>query len=169
VQGALIRDQLSNVGGGKLGSGFAGIAITLICGTPIIAIVGTLFFAIFTALIQWIAKLFGGTGTNDKLAYVFAAITVPYSVLSGVFILLSAIPFVGICFRLIIGIAGLYILVLQIMATKATNQLDWGRAAGSVLIPGLVVGVLCCCLAVVAGMAGGAAFQQYFKQLNPNP
>jgi hypothetical protein len=123
-----------------------------------------LFFAIFTALIQWIAKLFGGTGTNDKLAYVFAAITVPYYVLSGVFILLSAIPFVGICFRLILGLAGLYILVLQVMATKATNQLDWGRAAGSVLIPGASLFLICCCAVFGISMVAGASASKILQQ-----
>ena len=164
VQGALIRSQLASVGDGKLGTGFLGIAITLLCGTPIVAIIGTLFFAIFTALIQWIAKLFGGTGTNDKLAYAFAAITVPYSILSGVFILLSAIPFVGICFRIIFGLAGLYILVLQIMATKATNQLDWGRAAGSVLIPGASIFLICCCAVFGVSMLAGASASKIFQQ-----
>jgi len=167
VQGALLRSQLSGVGGGKLSSGFLGIAITLICGTPIVAIIGTLFFAIFTALIQWIAKLFGGKGTNDQLAYVFAAITVPYSILSGIFILLSAIPFVGICFRLILGLAGLYILVLEIMAVKATNQLDWGRAAGSVLIPGASLFLICCCAVFGISMVAGASATRLFQQFKP--
>jgi len=126
-----------------------------------------LFFAIFTALIQWIAKLFGGKGTNDQLAYVFAAITVPYSILSGIFILLSAIPFVGICFRLILGLAGLYILVLEIMAVKATNQLDWGRAAGSVLIPGASLFLICCCAVFGISMVAGASATRLFQQFKP--
>jgi len=76
---------------------------------------------------------------------------VPYSLISSVFILLSAIPFVGLCFRIILGLAGLYILVLQIMAVKAVNQFGWGQAAGSVFIPGCAVLILCAC--VVGGSA----------------
>ena len=167
VQGAVIRSQLSNLGQGRLGSGFLGIAITLICGAPIAAIFGTLFFAIGTALVQWIAKMFGGVGTNDQLAYVFAAISVPYSLVSGVFILLSAIPYVGFCFRLIFGLAGFYVLFLQIMATKAVNKFGWGQAAGSVLIPGAAVFLLCCCVVGGLSMALGASASQIFKQLNP--
>jgi len=167
VQGAVIRGQLSSVGDGKLASGFIGIAITLLCGTPIAAAVYTLIFAILTALTQWIAKMFGGSGNNDQIAYVFAAIGVPYTLISGVFILLSAIPYVGFCFRIILGLAGFYILFLEITAVKAINQLDWGRAAGSVLIPGASILFLCCCLVFGVSMIAGASASKILQQLKP--
>ena len=167
VQGAVIRSQLSTVGDGKLGSGFLGSAITLLCGTPIAAAIYTLIFAIITALTQWIAKMFGGRGTNDQIAYVFAAIGVPYTLISGVFILLSAIPFVGLCFRIILGLAGFYILFLEITAVKAINQFGWGQAAGSVLIPGASIFLVCCCLVFGVSMIAGASISKVFQQLQP--
>jgi hypothetical protein len=168
AQGALIRERLAASGfdSGRLGNGVGGILITLLCGAPIIAVIGTAFFAIWVAIIQWIAKMFGGKGTNDQLAYAFAAIGVPYSLISSIFILLSAIPFVGLCFRIILGLAGLYILVLQIMAVKGVNQFGWGPAVGSLFIPGLVVGILCCCLVAILGAALGPVIGNVFSTIN---
>ncbi len=170
VQGAVMRQILEQSGRGNFP--LRGVGFTLvfsICGAPIGALIVTLFFAIGTAIIQWVAGMFKGRGTFDQMAYTFAAIQAPFAVVSGVFALFSAIPYVGLCFRIVLSLLVLYILVLEIMATKGVQQFGWGEAAGSVLLPGLVVGGLCCCLATVAGMAGGAAFQQYFRQLNPNP
>jgi hypothetical protein len=146
MRGSLMGGRFADLGNGRLGNGIGAVALVLICGTPIAAAIGTAFFALVVAIIQWIAKMFGGRGNNDQLAYVFAAIGVPYSLISSVFILLSAIPFVGLCFRIILGLAGLYILVLQIMAVKGVNQFGWGPAAGSVFIPGCVVFIFCACV-----------------------
>jgi Yip1 domain len=170
VQGAVVRRALEQQGmGGSLPGGGIGIAlIGAFCGGPIFAVVSVVFFAIGTAIIQWIAKMFGGRGTYEQLAYTFAAISAPFSIVSAVFILLSAIPFVGFCFRIVIGLAGLYVLVLEIMAVKGVNQFGWGQAVGSVLIPGLVIGLLCCCLIGGISMAAGAGLKGLFQQLQQN-
>jgi len=70
-----------------------------------------------------------------------------------------------LCFNAILAIAGIYILVLNIMAAKAVNRFGWGEAAGSVLIPGLVIGLLCCCLIGGISMVAGAAFKNIFQQI----
>jgi hypothetical protein len=147
-------------------SGFGAIAILLICGTPIGAAIGTMFFALGVAIVQWIAKMFGGRGTFDQLAYVFAAIGVPYSLISSVLILLSAIPLVGLCFRAILGLAGFYIFILEIIAVKGVNQFGWGQAAASVLIPGIVVFITCFCVVFVGLAAMGPVLNQVFQQIN---
>ena len=54
--------------------------------------------------------MFRGKGTNDQLTYSFGAITAPFYLISTVFVLLGAIPYVGFCFRIVIGLAGLYVL-----------------------------------------------------------
>ena len=122
-----------------------------ICASPFIGLLSVLFFALLVAIIQWIAKLFGGTGTYDKLLYAFAAISVPFTIVSALFVLLSAIPFVGICTGIISLGLSIYVLVLQVMAVKAVNRFGWGEAAGSVFIPGCVVIILCAC--VIGGSA----------------
>jgi len=166
INGALVRRAFEQGGyGGSLPGGGVGIAlIGAFCGGPIVAVIVTIFFAIGAALIQWIAKMFGGKGTNDQLTYTFGAIAAPVYLISTVFVLLGAIPFVGICFRILASLLGLYVLVLYIMATKGVNQFGWGQAAGSVLIPFAVVLLVCCCLGVVASAALGTAFKSFFQQ-----
>ena len=169
VQELTMSSQLSQAGFGDQGGNAMGtIAIAVICGAPIAAAIGTFFFALIVALIQWIAKMFGGRGTFDQLAYVFAAIGVPYSLISSVFILLSAIPYVGFCFRIILTLAGFYVLFLQIMGTKAVNQFGWGPAAGSVLLPGLALVLVCVCLVggLIALAGGSGALGEIFNQIN---
>ena len=126
-----------------------GVGISLVgglCASPLIGLLTVLLFALFVAVIQWIAKLFGGTGTYEKMLYAFAAITVPITIVSSLFILLSVIPFVGICTGLISFGLSIYVLVLQVMAVKAVNRFGWGQAAGSVFIPGCVIFILCACV-----------------------
>ena len=125
---------------------------TVICGAPVGALFAVLGFAIGTALVQWVAKLFGGTGTFDKLAYAFSSITVPYSVVASILALLGLIPFVGILTGLISFAMSIYLIVLEVLAVKAVNRLDTGKAVGSVLLPGLVIALLICCC-VIAGFA----------------
>lgn len=149
VQGRLMStymDQLG-VGGGNLGNGgFMSVAITAICGAPIVAALSTLFFAIGVFIVQWIAKMFGGRGTSDQMAYAMASISAPYAIVAGILTLLAAIPYVGLCFSALLSIAGIYIFVLNVMAVKGVNQISWGAAIGSLLIPGLVIGLVCACL-----------------------
>ena len=111
-----------------------------------------LFFAIGTGLVQWVAKLFGGTGTFDKLAYTFSSITVPYAIVTAVLTLLSIIPFVGILTGLISFALWIYGIILSVLAVKAVDRLDTGRAAGAVILPVLGIFLLiCCCIAIIVG------------------
>ena len=168
VEGSTLRDRLtqSGVSTDRLGGGVVGIVVALICVAPILAVIGTLFFAIGVAIVQWIAKMFGGKGTFDQMAYTFAAISVPYSLVSSVFILLSAIPFVGLCFRIILGLAGIYILVLEILAVKGVNQFGIGAAIGSLFIPGLAVALIVCCLVAVSISLLGPMIGNVFSSIN---
>ena len=125
---------------------------TVICGAPIGAVLAVLFFAIGVALIQWVAKLFGGTGSFDKLAYAFSAINVPYSVILAVLTLIGIIPFVGILTGLISLALFVYAIVLGVLAVKAVNGLDTGKAVGAVLLPVLAIFLLVCCC-IVLGVA----------------
>ena len=168
---ASLRNMLGQYGlgngGGALGGG-GGIVTTLVaavCGGPILAVIATIFFAIGTAIIQWIAKMFKGQGTNDQLTYTFAAIAAPYAIIAGVLSLFAVIPFVGLCFNIIILLAWIYVMVLAVMATKGVNRFGWGEAAGSVLIPFVVILLVCCCLIGGISMVAGAAFKNIFQQI----
>jgi hypothetical protein len=152
----------STGGGGGVGAALIGG----LCASPLAGLFSILFFALFVAIIQWIAKLFGGTGTFEKLAYAFAAITVPYTIVSSLFALLSAIPFVGICAGVIAFGLWIYYLVLLVIATKSVNRFGWGQATGSVFIPGCTAIILCVCI-VVAGLAVlGPVVGNVFSEIN---
>lgn len=147
------------------GTGSVGSALLAICCSPIAGLLSVLFFALFTAIVQWIAKMFGGTGTFDKLAYAFASISVPFSLVFGVLALFTAIPYVGACFGIISFGLSIYSIVLQVMAVKGVNRFGYGPAIGSLFIPGLVLFIFCCCLAAGAAMLLGPAISQSFNNL----
>ncbi len=170
VPNVAVRQMLQQYGGNQFQLGGGGIGarlITIVCGAPIGALISTIIFAIVVAIVQFLAKSFGGRGTFDQLAYALAAIYTPFAFVSGVLSLLGAIPFVGLCFSIVSLVAGLYVLFLQVMAVKAVNQFGWGQAAGSFFLP---VVVLCCCLAVGAfGIAAAVsrALGTSLNQLKP--
>lgn len=153
VQSRMMGTYMQQLGldTGNLGDqGIMTVVIGAICGAPIGAALSTLFFAFSVFIVQWLAKMFGGRGTSDQLAYAMAAISAPYAIVAGIFTLLAAIPYVGLCFSAILSIAAIYVLVLNVMAVKGVNQISWGAAIGSLLIPGLVIGLLCACLVGVS-------------------
>jgi hypothetical protein len=123
-------------------------------------------FVISTALIQWVAKLFGGIGTFDKLAYAFSSITVPYSIITSVLGLLGIIPFVGILTGLISFALLIYVIVLEVLAVKAVDRLDTGKAVGSVLLPGVVIFLLVCCCVVASVALLGPVIGNVFDSIN---
>ena len=139
---------------------------TVICGAPIGAIFAVLFFAIGTALVQWVAKLFGGTGTFDKLAYTFSSIAVPYSIVTAVLTLLSIIPFVGILTGLISFALWIYAIILGVLAVKAVDRLDTGKAVGAVLLPGLVIFLIVCCCIILGVSALMPVMRDTFQGIN---
>lgn len=138
--------------------------VSLICVAPILAALSTLVFAVMVAIMQWLARMFGGTGTNDQLAYAMAAIAAPLTILSGVLSLFGAIPYAGLCFGLLGFLVGIYILVLQLLAIKGVNHIGWGGALGAYFIPVLVLGFICACLTGVSL----AALIPVFRQTMPN-
>lgn len=144
VQGVVFRQMMQNSDFGR--NGFPGMAggslVAAVCAGPIVSVVG---FAIFVGVVQLLAKMFGGRGTFEQLAYATAAIVAPFSLINSVFTLLAAIPFVGLCFGLVSLIAVVYVIALEVMAVKGVNQFGWGQALGSYFLPFLV---LACCVSV---------------------
>lgn len=124
---------------------------------------GGIFFAllgafIFTAIVQVVAKMLGGTGTFDKLFYGFAASQAPISLVTGI---LGAIPFVG-CLTFPIAI---YALVLNVIANQAVHEYDTGKAVISSLTPVLIFAFFCCCAIILFGSVIGITAQSIFGNL----
>ncbi len=169
VQGAILRQLMQEFAPSEarqFGGGFGSTLIGAICGAPVAAVVSTIFFAIGVAIVQWIARMFGGRGTTDKLAYTLASVAAPALILGGLLTLLGAIPYVGLCFSAISVGLGFYVLYLEVAAVKGVNQFGWGAAAGSLFIPGLVIAFVCGCL-VIGGLAlMGPAIGDVLSQIN---
>jgi hypothetical protein len=169
VQGVMVRQLLQNsdFGVDQFEAVSGNPLIATICGAPIAAVISTVVFAVFVGIVQLVAKMFGGRGTFDQLAYAIGAIVAPFYLVSGFLTLLSAIPYVGLCFGLLSLIALLYVVVLEVTAVKGVNQFGWGEAAGSVLLPFFVL--FCCIAAVVAGLVSllAPALQDAINQINP--
>ncbi len=148
------------------GGGFGISLISGICASPLAGLLSIVFFAFFTAIIQWIAKMFGGTGSYEKLLYALAAITVPFTLVSSFLILLGVIPFVGICTGIISFGLAIYSLVLQVMAVKGVNRFGWGQAAGSVFLPGCAIVFLCGCIVIGGLTLLGPVIGDVFEGIN---
>ena len=140
--------------------------IALICGAPIGAAIGVLFFAIDIAIIQWVAKMFKGVGSYNQLVYAVAAFSAPISLVSGIISALSVIPYIGLCFSIVSIAVSIYAIVLMVMAVKGVNKFGWGEAIGSVLLPGLVIGFVCGCLVIGILMLLGPAIGDVFSTIN---
>ena len=167
AQGAIMGRMMQDFGVDGFSSGGAGVSIiSAICGAPVGALVSVLFFAIFTGVVQWVAKMFGGTGTFEQLAYVFAAISVPFTLTSSVLTLLGAIQYVGVCFGILGFAVAIYAIVLELMAIKAVNGFGWGPAAGALFLPGIVI--FCCVAVVIIGAFSilAPAISDTFNQIN---
>jgi hypothetical protein len=167
VQGPMMRQMLRQFQ--QLGMDVPDIPIrtgrtflSAICGAPVAAVIIVVFFALSVGIIQWVAKMFGGKGTFEQLAYAFAAISFPINVVRALLTLLSAIPFVGLCFSVVSIVVALYGIVLSVMAVKGVNQFGWGEALGSFFLP--VILFFCLCLCVVFGFSAalGALLRQSF-------
>ena len=164
AQGAVMRQMMQNTGlEGQVVPSLGNSVVTAICGAPIGAVVQVVLFVVVTGIVQRLARMFGGRGTFDQLAYTFASIVTPFYLISGVLGLLSAIPFVVYC----VGILGfallVYVLVLETMAVKGVNQLGWGQAIGSLLLP---VFAVACCLSVAVGALVWAVAPQMIDIFN---
>lgn len=161
--GLALRSFIQN---GGSSDGMGTIAM-FICGYPIaLAIINPITLALSTALFQWIAKLFGGVGSYEKLIYSLAAVAVPITIVSGAINLLSGIPIVGICIGIFSFLVSIYAIVLNITAVKAVNRFGWGQAAGSVLIPAVVIGIFCGCIVFGGMLLLGPAIRDVFYQIN---
>jgi Yip1 domain len=143
ARGVWMRQMMQNAGlEGQFPNAAGSGLLAVICGVPIGAAISVVIFVIVVGIVQLLAKMFGGRGTFDQLAYAIAAIVTPFYLVSGVLSLLSAIPFAGLCFGPLILLAGLYVLALEVMAVKGVNQFEWWQAITSMLLP--VLAIACC-------------------------
>lgn len=166
IQAALGAAGVGGQSGEGMGAVIGGSVIGAICISPVAGALSVLFFALGVAIMQWVAKLFGGTGSYDKLVYAMAAISVPVTLVSMLLVPFNAVPFLNICTGLLsIGLS-FYALFLQVVAIKAVNRFGWGQAAGSVLLPGLTILIVCGCIVIGGLMLMGPMIGDVFSEIN---
>ena len=150
----------------QYGGGVGAALLNFLCITPFAAVVGVVGFLISVALMQWVAKMFGGTGSFDRMAYVLGAITAPAMLVSALLTLPSAVPVLGICVGGLSALFGIYVFVLQVMGIKAVQGFGLGPAIGTLIIPGLAIFLVCCCAAVVLLSLTGLAAGDIWSTIN---
>jgi hypothetical protein len=151
--------RLLSAGQGESIRRLGGSLIYLVIGAPVFGIFAVIGLIIAGAVTQWIAGMLGGKGTFTKLVYAVAAYSAPFSLIAGV---LGGIPFVNFC----IGIAGLYTIFLEIVAVKAVNRFDWGKAVIAALAVPVIFTIVCCCLGFVLSAVLGPIVGNVLSQIN---
>jgi len=153
-------------GGNAFGSDMFGIAAAmLVCGVPLIGVMGAFVFFVFAGLTNWVAGLFGGVGNFNQLSFALAAIIVPGMLAGGVLSLFAMIPFLGFVFSLASLGLGLYLLYLEVLAIKGVHGLSTGQAVGALLLPGLGLGILFACFMLLVMVVVGPAVCNMFEEL----
>jgi len=159
-----LLDQVKqlNLGSSDTAGALAAAAGIMLCMVPFAGVLAVLGLMFSTAIIQLVARLFGGEGSFSQLFYTFAAFTTPITPIS---MLISAIPLVN-CLGIFVSI---YTIVLQVIAIKAVNRFGWGAAVGALFLPGLVVFAVICCAGIAAASVLGPAFQEALQQMQFAP
>lgn len=124
------------------------LAILPVIVTPIITIIA---YAIIIGVFHILAKLFGGNGQYTGL---FRVLSVG-SVLSWI----AVVPVIG---AFLVGIAGLWSIVVSVVAVRTVHKVSTGKAVAVVLIPIIIIAILAAIIAAaliaaLAGLFGGAA------------
>ena len=120
---------------------FLGSSALWVCAFPLYGVVFLLGFILMAALMQWLARALGGSGTFDQLAFVLGALAAPFSIITAILLPFVAIPYAGLCFSLLVLALSVYILGLQIPAIMGVNRLGWDKASIALILPAIVVGL----------------------------
>ncbi len=167
VLGPLQRDMQQSLGGpqGLLPS--SGISpLLVVCGAPILAVVMLIAFLFSSGLTHGVSHLFSGRATYGQWAYTMGAIFVPTALISTVLLAFEALGrTVALCMGGISLLLALYVIVLEIIAIKAVQQIGWGGAVVSIVaVPALLFCISCA--AIVVLMLLGPDIASVFSTIN---
>jgi hypothetical protein len=160
VIGLLIGLVFGGTTTGNLGAS----AITRLCVGPVFSgIAGVIGISISAGIIQLVAGALGGKGSLGKLLIAFSSFFVPFVLIDSI---IAAIPILNL---ILLPLVFLYIAILNVTATKAVNELSWGRAVVAVVVVPIGLGILVGCLVGVAlvllGPALGGVFSNIVQQI----
>ena len=118
---------------------------------------GVVGLIVEAAILNFLAKLFGGKGNFARTAYLMGAYLAPLGMISSI---VALIPVVN-CLAVVLSF---YQFWLNVIALQVAHRMPSGRAIIVILIPGLLFVVGCC----IAGAAAGPAFQQVLRSSLPH-
>lgn len=87
----------------------------------LMALAVTFLLIIFIALINAMAKAFGGDGSYEQYCFTIAAFIAPTGILTGILSMIFKQQFILI-------LSGLYAFCLGIVSTKAVHHLSWSKS-----------------------------------------
>jgi hypothetical protein len=108
------------------------ILLVLLCLPPVGALISVFTTWIQTAVVQFVAGAFGGTGSVRELYYVGSAISAPIVIIIGA---LGMVPLV----KCLVFPILLFTIYLNIIALKSVNQFSIGKALLTHLLLGLLI------------------------------
>lgn len=167
VQGSLQSDMQQATGGSGALLPSGGVSpLLVVCGAPAAAAAMLLSFLVSSGITHGVAHLFSGRGTYGQWAYAMSAIFVPMALVSTVLLAFQALgTAVALCMAAISMILALYVIVLQVIAIKAVQQISWGGAVVSIIaIPALLFCISCAIIGVL--MLMGPAIGNVFSSIN---
>jgi hypothetical protein len=118
---------------------------------PVSSIIAVFFLAAFTGCVQGLARLFRGSGTYKRLAYVYAAFSAPLLIVASI---LDLIPQT----RFLLVVLYFYWIALYVVGLRAVNELSRAKAIAAVFLALLIVGLV---------WLGGAFLVGYWGLLLP--
>jgi hypothetical protein len=149
------QNWMSDIFGGASNTNFGGFALYSICGvilSPIFAIIG---IAITAAIYHWIASFFHGHGNWNDMVYSLSAVSAPAALIGGVVAVFAMLFFkfpVLIFLPSLVAFAfGIYTIILNVNAIKATEDIGTWEAIASMFIPVIIIVAIatCCTFAIL--------------------
>jgi hypothetical protein len=158
----VMRNWMADAFGGEIFKNYGGYTLSYICGiilTPIFAILG---IAVSAAVYHWIAKLLGGHGYWNDLLFCLSAVAAPATLIGGIIGIVSMLFFqnpVLVFLPTMVALAfGIYIIILNVNAIKAAEDVGTWQALGAIFIPTIIVVALvtCCTLVILVPIISSA-------------
>ncbi|OGN88705.1 MAG: hypothetical protein A2Y88_13680 [Chloroflexi bacterium RBG_13_48_10] len=149
----MIRNLMADYFGSMMFENYGGYTLYYLCSVILYPFFAILGIAITAGIYHWIAKLFHGKGNWDDLVFCLSAVTAPGTLVGGVIGIFSLLLFktpVLIFLPTMVSLAfAIYIIVLNVNAIKAVEDIGTWEAIGTMFIPAFVVGVLVVCCSIL--------------------
>jgi len=149
----VMRNLMPDAFGSTMFENYATYTLSSICGvilSPIFAIIG---ISVSAGIYHWVAKLFHGKGNWTDLVFCLSAVTAPATLVGGVIGLFSLLffqnPVILFLPVLISLLFAVYIIVLNVNAIRAVEDVGTWQAISTIFLPTIIVLVLVTCCSIV--------------------